>query len=212
MRTVATNSKTILHTEQRCCNQFLLVRIVIACKSGCKTYDKNSRKSLTKVLVVAVTALLFTACSSNDDSDSNADTIADESTVNEPTDGIPTDGIPIDGVPTDGEPAVVELNGTYSIEAISEIEFDNDGGTCGDAMGEVTIADNAVRGNILSTNGLTLGVDGTLSETGIVTGGFAQGGNTVANFNGSFDGTSGSGEWQDNFGCEGTWTSVRVIE
>jgi len=208
MRTVATNSKTILHTEQRCCNQFLLVRIVIACK----TYDKNSRKSLTKVLVVAVTALLFTACSSNDDSDSNADTIADESTVNEPTDGIPTDGIPIDGVPTDGEPAVVELNGTYSIEAISEIEFDNDGGTCGDAMGEVTIADNAVRGNILSTNGLTLGVDGTLSETGIVTGGFAQGGNTVANFNGSFDGTSGSGEWQDNFGCEGTWTSVRVIE
>ncbi len=133
---------------------------------------------------IALTAILaLAACSSNDDSD--------------------------DAVNADTAEFVLPA-GAFTIEAIATTEFDSNGGTCGDATGEITITENALRGNVLSSNGFTLGVDGTLSDTGDVTGGFAQGSNTIASFSGQFTETSGSGIWTDNFDCTGTWTAAPV--
>lgn len=133
-----------------------------------------------KSAIALAAVLLLASCSSNDDSDDIADM------------------------------ALVKPSGDFTIEAIATTEIDVNGGTCGDAAGDITITDNALRGNVLSTNGFTLGVDGTLSDTSEVTGGFAQGSNTIASFSGQFTDTSGSGIWSDNFECTGTWTATKV--
>ena len=89
------------------------------------------------------------------------------------------------------------LDGDYLIEATATTEFDSMGGTCGDAAGTMTLADNELTGTVLSTNGFSLDIQGSVTDSGEVTGGFAQGNNTVATFNGTFDLTSGSGDWEE---------------
>jgi len=109
-----------------------------------------------------------------------------------------------------GSDEVVVVDGEYSVEATALTQFDINGGTCGDASGAMTLTDNILEGSILTTNGNNLQVEGTVSENGEVAGGFALGGNAVATFTGSFSGNSGSGDWEDNFECVGTWTAERI--
>jgi len=100
-----------------------------------------------------------------------------------------------------------DLNGEYNIVATSTTVFDVNGGTCGDATGTMTVTENEISGSVLSTNGVSLDIEGTISDDGNVVGGFAQGGNTIANFTGNISGTTGNGGWEDNFQCTGTWTA-----
>jgi len=104
---------------------------------------------------------------------------------------------------------VIDLNGDYGIQAISDTELDINGGTCGDAAGTMTVTGNNLTGSVLSTNGFSLDIVGTISDGGDIEGGFAEGGNTIASFTASITGTTGAGDWEDNFECTGTWTAIR---
>jgi len=134
----------------------------------------------TRVLFAVATISLISACSSSDDDDDIlADVVA----------------------------GVIETDGEYSIEAIATTLLDSDGGTCGDATGTMTVSDNQISGSVTSTNGLLFNVNGSVSDDGDVIGGFAAGGQTLVNFSGTIEDASGSGDWQDNFDCVGTWTA-----
>jgi len=108
-----------------------------------------------------------------------------------------------------GSDEVVVVDGEYSVEATALTQFDINGGTCGDASGSMMLTGNVLEGSIFTTNGNNLQVEGTVSENGEVAGGFAQGGNIVATFTGTFSGNSGSGDWEDSFECVGTWVAER---
>lgn len=149
----------------------------------------------TTLLFACVTLLLVSACSSSSNDASDGDGA--------------NDGASADAINDTSDVAVV-LNGEYSIEATASTRFDNTGGTCGDATGTMTITDNVMTGSVLTTNGNMLEVEGTVTENGEVVGGFAQGRIAVATFTGTISGTSGSGDWEDNFECVGTWTAEKI--
>ena len=111
---------------------------------------------------------------------------------------------------SDDDNDITDLDGEYNIEAIALTELDVNGGPCGDASGSMTVMDGEMVGSVLTTNGNSLAIDGTIADNGNVEGGFALGTNAIASFSGSFSGNGGGGDWEDNFGCNGTWTAERL--
>ena len=101
-----------------------------------------------------------------------------------------------------------DLDGDFSLTAPATTDFAADGGACGDGSGTLILTDGVISGNALSTSGLVFDLNGEVDDDGIVTGGFALGGETVVVFEGAVVGTTGSGTWEDNFECMGTWEAT----
>lgn len=94
---------------------------------------------------------------------------------------------------------VTAYNGTYNGIATSADE-------CGGATLSMVVDGTNVTGTALTTSDETLIVNGTLDAEGNVQGGWAENNEVVASFTGVFEAsTGGSGTWEDNFGCTGTY-------
>jgi len=106
------------------------------------------------------------------------------------------------------EPISLNVDGTYDISAVATTELDVNGGTCGDASGALMIDNSEISGSVLSTNGHVFDLSGSVTSSGVVTGGFAQSGQSAASFEGAFSGDRASGTWSDVFECVGTWEAI----
>ena len=99
-----------------------------------------------------------------------------------------------------------DLNGQYSLLAVSTVDFARDGGSCSDATGTLTLTDGVVSGSAVTTdNGTVFDISGSVADDGVLSGGFATSGQTIVMFEVSIVGMSGAGDWVDDFGCMGTW-------
>jgi len=98
-----------------------------------------------------------------------------------------------------------DLDGDYSLTAPATTEFGTDGGECGDGSGTLTLTDGVISGTAVSTGGLVFDLTGNVADDGAVSGGFALSGENVVMFVGTIADDTGSGTWEDNFGCMGTW-------
>lgn len=104
-----------------------------------------------------------------------------------------------------------DLNGQYSLTAVATVDFADDGGSCSDATGNLTLTDGAITGTAVTTdNGTVFDISGSVADDGVLSGGFATSGQTIVMFEGSIVGTSGSGDWVDEFGCMGTWEGALI--
>ena len=111
---------------------------------------------------------------------------------------------------SNGDTSKVNVNGQYNIQATSTTNLDINGDTCGDASGTMLINEYQISGSGRSSNGFSLDLQGSITRSGYITGGFARGGNIVTTFTGSFTEASGSGTWRDDFRCTGTWSAYRT--
>lgn len=105
--------------------------------------------------------------------------------------------------------ADIVLDGDYSFTAPTTVRFDNTGAECGDGSGTLTVTNGVITGSAVSTSGVTFELSGDVTPAGEVTGGFAVSGENAASFEGSFNGATGSGTWEDRFQCLGTWDATK---
>ena len=142
---------------------------------------------------------VLAACGSDDDDDGAF--VSD--------DAVTADGqVVADDADTAVGQVVADLNGDYTLTAPAVTEFDVNGGTCGDGSGTLTLTDGVISGSALSTNGLAFELNGNVADDGVVSGGFAFSGENVVMFVGAIVGTTGSGTWEDEFECMGTWEAL----
>lgn len=82
---------------------------------------------------------------------------------------------------------------------------------CRSAHGDIVINDSAVSGTLKrDSSDIIYVVSGTyIRETNEIEGGFAVSKTTVAEFSGTINGSTGSGRWSDDYGCDGTWTAIK---
>lgn len=101
-----------------------------------------------------------------------------------------------------------DLDGDYTLTAPATTAFDTDGGECSDGSGTLTLTDGVISGTVVTTGVLVFDLNGNVTDDGNVTGGFALSGENIVMFTGSIDDGTGSGSWEDNFGCLGTWEAT----
>jgi|GEM_PF-3171790 len=106
---------------------------------------------------------------------------------------------------TDG----ASLNGDYIVDITVLASL---GSECDDSGGQLTVSNgNTITGAVSAGADGTLTVSGTIEADGSITGGFAfSGGAEYATYSGMVDGASLRGDWQDQFGCSGTWVANPV--
>jgi len=78
---------------------------------------------------------------------------------------------------------------------------------CGTADFTMTIVDSRITGWAEDSWGDTYDLSGTVDATGHITMGIADGDDNVATYSGQLGDASGSGTWQDDEGCSGTWSA-----
>jgi hypothetical protein len=105
--------------------------------------------------------------------------------------------------------ASLNFDGTWTGTAISTT-YDYWGDLCGQATLTMIVNGDQLTGFALDTWDEYYTLSGTVTPEGAVTMGLGIGNmDCVATFIGSFSGNSGSGTWQDNYGCHGTWTATK---
>jgi len=104
----------------------------------------------------------------------------------------------------------VNFDGTWTATAISTTVYDYYGDRCGQATVTMIVSGNQITGFAFDTWGEYYTLSGTVTPEGAVTAGLGIGNiDGLATFTGSLSGNSGSGTWQDNSGCHGTWTGSK---
>ncbi len=86
------------------------------------------------------------------------------------------------------------------------------GPECEETDGSLTVASNVITGTVVNpVDSTNLDVTGQIQADGAITGGFAfSGGASFATYTGSVISTGDfEGDWQDEFGCMGTWVGVK---
>ncbi len=102
------------------------------------------------------------------------------------------------------------FDGVWTGTAISSTPTDAYGDICGSASLRFEVEDNILSGTANATTGERYTVGASITTTGAVNGGFAFDGEDFVSFSGRFSGNSASGNWQDVWGCRGTWEVSRT--
>ena len=74
----------------------------------------------------------------------------------------------------------------------------------------MTIVDSQITGTAEDSWGDTYDLSGTVDATGHITMGVADGDDCLATYSGQLTGSTGSGTWEDDEGCSGTWEADRT--
>ena len=100
-------------------------------------------------------------------------------------------------------------DGTYVID----VELNpNQGPECEETGGEMVVDNNVITGTVVNpTDQSNLNITGQIQTDGTISGGFAfSGGSSFATYTGSVISTGDfEGDWEDEFGCIGTWAAVK---
>lgn len=84
------------------------------------------------------------------------------------------------------------------------------GGWCGTADFTMIIVDSQITGTAEDSWGDTYDLSGTVDATGHITMGVADSGDCFAIYSGQLTGSTGSGTWEDDEECSGTWEADRT--
>ena len=91
-------------------------------------------------------------------------------------------------------PSVLEnIQGKWSLVAVSETKVGNDGAACADVQGSFEIVGSALRGNAMTAQSTVFDISANVTKTGDVTLGLAVSNKIVARGTGSISEGGGSG-------------------
>ncbi len=96
--------------------------------------------------------------------------------------------------------------GHYQITAEATIPYSKHGNICKGAAGTMIIEPPRLSGQVTDALGHTLKITGTITPTGVIHGGFAFSNKNAVQFSGQLQGQQGSGQWEDNYQCQGKWS------
>jgi len=100
----------------------------------------------------------------------------------------------------------------YLVKAVSAFSVSSSGNRCGTSTATVYVQDNVVKATGRSSWGDEFEASGTVDSNGQLQIGIASGKNVFATYTGVISGDSGSGIWQDQSKCYGTWTATKKSE
>jgi len=111
----------------------------------------------------------------------------------------------MDNNPGNGD---VVLDGDYLVDvSVSP----NLGPECNDTGGQLNVTGNTITGTVVAGADGNLNVTGTIEADGSISGGFAfSSGAPYATYTGMVNGAMLEGDWQDQFGCSGTWAATKA--
>jgi len=101
------------------------------------------------------------------------------------------------------------FDGIWSGDAVPTTAFDNEGDPCTGAYVKVAAEDSQVFGIVEDADGDELDITGTVGAGGNFDAIVTDNGQTGATVTGTLSGNSGSGTWNDYYGCSGTWTMTK---
>ena len=106
----------------------------------------------------------------------------------------------------------VDYSGDYHLVATATTAIDNYGNPCVGVEGMVNVTNLIVTGRVVTSDGDALDVNGEVTSTGQVSGGFtiADTDENVASYEGHMEPITGT--WSDINGCSGTWIGAKKIE
>ena len=97
----------------------------------------------------------------------------------------------------------------YLVKAVSASSVSSSGNRCGTSTATVYVQDSVVKATGRSSWGDEFEASGTVDSNGQLQIGVASGKNVFATYTGAISGDSGSGIWQDQSKCYGTWTATK---
>ena len=97
----------------------------------------------------------------------------------------------------------------YLVKAVSAVSVSQSGKTCGTSTATLYVQGNVVKASGRSSSGNEFEASGTIDPNGQIRIGVASGRNVFATFTGTLSSDSGSGIWQDQSQCYGTWSATR---
>ena len=108
----------------------------------------------------------------------------------------------------------VDYSGDYDIVTTEMTPTDNYGHPCVWIQARINVTNSIVTGSAVTANGDALDVDGVVTSTGQVSGGFtiADTDMNVASYEGQMESVTGTGTWNDINGCSGTWRAAHEIQ
>jgi hypothetical protein len=101
------------------------------------------------------------------------------------------------------------FDGTWKGRALITTAKDSYGDPCLPADVTMIVQNNQITGTALAADGSLYNLSGNVGSNGVVTAGIAVGGETVVNYTGTVSGTTGSGTWNEVYGCRGTWSVTK---
>jgi len=104
----------------------------------------------------------------------------------------------------------VDHSGAYQLKVTSDVA-ETPIAYCSGASGEMSIADGNITGTVLSDLNDRYFISGTVNDSGAISAGLAvvEGGENIAYYTGQLTPTGGSGKWEDEMGCHGSWTATK---
>ena len=102
----------------------------------------------------------------------------------------------------------VAFDGSYTITVTSTTLLSNIGTACHDSTGSMDISYSSISGSLTNDVGFTFGLSGDVQADGTISEIYDSSG-LVITFDGIITGTSGSGTWENNFLCAGTWQATK---
>ena len=104
----------------------------------------------------------------------------------------------------------VSYEGTWRGLAKSDTPYDKYGDSCGSADMTLIVADQEISGTATDSWNEVYSLKGSIDSNGRFSGGMAYGSyGTVATFKGVISDNTGTGTWQDNYDCSGTFSVYR---
>ena len=98
----------------------------------------------------------------------------------------------------------------YSIVVTPTTDYGFDGVSCTQASGVITMGHKKLYGKIVNAKGISYQIKGKAKGGGIIKGTAFDTGTAVAKFTGKFDDIQGTGSWNDQSNCRGSWLAKIV--
>lgn len=104
-----------------------------------------------------------------------------------------------------------KFDGVWDVSGRTKVASREDAGNCGYGVGSgfLDISGKTVIGEIVDDSGYSYELEGSIDESGKITGAFTYVGYDAAAFDGQLAEIEGGGAWQDINGCPGNWQVKR---
>ncbi len=109
-------------------------------------------------------------------------------------------------------PGTGRFDGRWQVEGRSVAKLNDVEGNCKYALanGTIDIEGRSVTGSLMDSNGYAYELEGHVTDRGEISGAFTYEGYDAATYSGRISSADGRGDWQDVYGCPGTWRIARL--
>lgn len=105
--------------------------------------------------------------------------------------------------------SAIDYSGNYQLFATSTTENNNYGQPCVGAKGIINVSNSIVTGRVITDGGNVLDVNGEVTSSGQISGGFAIADLTAASYEDKLYANGGNGNWDSIYGCSGIWAAEK---